>query len=97
MLGKCLPREGENFIRKKPMNYQQRIKEDEIQVSKFFAVNSVQDYSLDSSSHLLLFKDWLVVPNEPTIQLSILQKQHESPLAGQPRQEKTLKLFTGLE
>ncbi|MBW0560689.1 hypothetical protein O181_100404 [Austropuccinia psidii MF-1] len=53
---------------------------------------SVQDYSLDSSSKLLLFNDWVVVPNEPTIQVSILQKRHDSPLAGHPGQEKTLKL-----
>ncbi|MBW0560157.1 hypothetical protein O181_099872 [Austropuccinia psidii MF-1] len=33
---------------------------------------SVQDYSLDSSSQILLFKDWVAVPNDPTIQLSIL-------------------------
>ncbi|MBW0581342.1 hypothetical protein O181_121057, partial [Austropuccinia psidii MF-1] len=39
---------------------------------------SVQDYSLDSSSQLLLFKDRVVVPNDPTIQLSILQKRHDS-------------------
>ncbi|MBW0552327.1 hypothetical protein O181_092042 [Austropuccinia psidii MF-1] len=53
---------------------------------------SVQDYSLDSSSQLLLFKDQVVVPNESTIQLSILQKRHNSPLSGHPGQEKTLKL-----
>ncbi|MBW0480524.1 hypothetical protein O181_020239 [Austropuccinia psidii MF-1] len=53
---------------------------------------SVKDYSLDSSSQLLLFEDRVVVPNNPTIQLSILQKRHDSPLAGDPGQEKTLKL-----
>ncbi|MBW0526677.1 hypothetical protein O181_066392 [Austropuccinia psidii MF-1] len=53
---------------------------------------SVQDYFLDSSSQLLLFKGWVVFPNDPTIQLSILQKRHDSPLAGHPGQEKTLKL-----
>ncbi|MBW0542546.1 hypothetical protein O181_082261, partial [Austropuccinia psidii MF-1] len=53
---------------------------------------SIQDSYLDSSSQLLLFKDWVVVPNDPTIQLSILQKRHNSPLAGYPGQEKTLKL-----
>ncbi|MBW0489917.1 hypothetical protein O181_029632 [Austropuccinia psidii MF-1] len=53
---------------------------------------SVQDYSLDSSSQLLLFKDQVVVTNEPTIQLRILQKCHDSPLAGHPGQDKTLKL-----
>ncbi|MBW0495878.1 hypothetical protein O181_035593 [Austropuccinia psidii MF-1] len=52
---------------------------------------SVQDYSLDSSFQLLLFKDRVAVPNDPTIQLNILQKQHDSPLAGHPGQEKTLK------
>ncbi|MBW0589195.1 hypothetical protein O181_128910 [Austropuccinia psidii MF-1] len=53
---------------------------------------SVQDYSLDSSSQLLLFKDWVGVPNDSTIELSILQKRHNSPLAGHPGQEKTLQL-----
>ncbi|MBW0509193.1 hypothetical protein O181_048908 [Austropuccinia psidii MF-1] len=53
---------------------------------------SVQDYSLDSSSQLLLFKNWVVVPNDPMIQLSILQKHHYSPLAGHPGQEKTLRI-----
>ncbi|MBW0479854.1 hypothetical protein O181_019569 [Austropuccinia psidii MF-1] len=53
---------------------------------------AVQDYSLDSSSQLLLLKDRVVVPNDPTIHLSILQNHHESPLSGHPGQEKTLKL-----
>ncbi|MBW0573582.1 hypothetical protein O181_113297, partial [Austropuccinia psidii MF-1] len=52
---------------------------------------SVQDYSLVSSSQLLLFTDWVVVPNDPTIQLSILQKHNNSPLAGHPGQQQTLK------
>ncbi|MBW0568077.1 hypothetical protein O181_107792, partial [Austropuccinia psidii MF-1] len=53
---------------------------------------SAQDYSLDSSSQLLLIKDRVVVPNDPTIQLSILQRRHDSPPSGHPGQEKTLKL-----
>ncbi|MBW0506839.1 hypothetical protein O181_046554 [Austropuccinia psidii MF-1] len=53
---------------------------------------SIQDYSFYSSSQLLLFKDWVVVPNDPRIQLSIFQKHHHSPLAGHPGQDKTLKL-----
>ncbi|MBW0583725.1 hypothetical protein O181_123440 [Austropuccinia psidii MF-1] len=53
---------------------------------------SVQDYPLDSSSQLLLFKDRVVVPNDPTIQPSIPQKHHSSPIARHPGQEKTLKL-----
>ncbi|MBW0505607.1 hypothetical protein O181_045322 [Austropuccinia psidii MF-1] len=55
--------------------------------------NSVQDYSLDFSSQLLSLKDWVVVPSDPTIQLIILQKWHDSTLPGHPGQEKTLKLF----
>ncbi|MBW0490200.1 hypothetical protein O181_029915 [Austropuccinia psidii MF-1] len=114
----------EDLIRKNPMNYQQIIKQDEIQASKIFAVKvdsfsnlidsihkalwqdfqyrsilqylgkgkSVQEYSLDSSSQILLFKDLVVVPNDPTIQLNMLQRWHDSPLAGHPGQEKTLKL-----
>ncbi|MBW0549246.1 hypothetical protein O181_088961 [Austropuccinia psidii MF-1] len=106
------------------MNFQQLIKQDEVQPSGYFTVKveyfpnlidsiqkklwqdsqyrsileelgkvkSIQDYSLDSSSQLLLFKDRVVVPNDPTIQLSILKKRHDSPLAGHPGQEKTLKL-----
>ncbi|MBW0462744.1 hypothetical protein O181_002459 [Austropuccinia psidii MF-1] len=53
---------------------------------------SLQDHSLDSASQLLLFKDWVVVPNDPTIQCSILQKRHDSPLSGNPGREKTIKL-----
>ncbi|MBW0527460.1 hypothetical protein O181_067175 [Austropuccinia psidii MF-1] len=61
-------------------------------LQKLVKGKSVQDYSIHSSSKLLLFKDWVVVPKDPTIQLSILQKHHDSPLAGHPGQEKTLKL-----
>ncbi|MBW0509738.1 hypothetical protein O181_049453 [Austropuccinia psidii MF-1] len=118
------PERGEDFIRKNPINFQQLIKQDEVQPSRYFAVNvesfsnfiesiqqklwqdpqyrsilqelgkgkPFQDYSLDCSSQLLLFKEGVVVPNDPTIQLSILQKRHNSPLAGHPGQEKTLKL-----
>ncbi|MBW0472766.1 hypothetical protein O181_012481 [Austropuccinia psidii MF-1] len=106
------------------MNFQQLIKQDEVQPSRFFAFKVecfskfiesiqkkswqdfqyriilqelgkgkyVQDYSHDSSSQLLLLKDWVVVPNDPTIQLSILQKCHDLPLAGHHGQEKTLNL-----
>ncbi|MBW0470851.1 hypothetical protein O181_010566 [Austropuccinia psidii MF-1] len=52
---------------------------------------SVQAYSLDSSSQHLLFKYQAVDPNYPTILLKILQKQHDSPLAGTLGEEKTLK------
>ncbi|MBW0549574.1 hypothetical protein O181_089289 [Austropuccinia psidii MF-1] len=118
MSGQRLSREGEDFIRKNPMNFQQLIKQDEIQPSRYFPVKVesfsafidsiqkklsqdsqyrsilqdlgkakfAQDNSLDSSSQLLLFKDRVVVPNDPTIQLSIVQKHHDSSLAGHPCQ-----------
>ncbi|MBW0489441.1 hypothetical protein O181_029156 [Austropuccinia psidii MF-1] len=110
---------GEDFISKNPMNFQQLIRQDEVQPSRFFAVKVecfsnliesiqkklwqdpqyrsilqdlckgkyVQDYSLDTSSQILLFKALVVVPNDPTIRLSILQKSNDSPLAGYPGQE----------
>ncbi|MBW0569815.1 hypothetical protein O181_109530 [Austropuccinia psidii MF-1] len=115
---------GENFISKNPMNFQQLIRRDEVQPSRYFPVKveyfsnliysiqkalwqdsqyrrilqemakgkSIRDSSLDSSSQPLLFKDHVVVPNDPKVQLSILQKRHDSPLAGHSGQEKTLKL-----
>ncbi|MBW0482409.1 hypothetical protein O181_022124 [Austropuccinia psidii MF-1] len=115
---------GEDFISKSTINFQQLIKQDEVQPPRYFAVKvesfsnlieliqknlwqdsqyrsilqelgkgkSIQDYSLYSSPQLLLFKDGVVVPNDPTIQLSILQKHNDSPLAGHPGQGKTLKL-----
>ncbi|MBW0535590.1 hypothetical protein O181_075305 [Austropuccinia psidii MF-1] len=91
------PERGEDFISKNPMNSQQTIKQDEVQPSRSILEElgkgkSIQGYSFDSSSQLLLFKDQVVVLNDPTIQLSILQKCHDSPLAGHPAQEKTLKL-----
>ncbi|MBW0570185.1 hypothetical protein O181_109900 [Austropuccinia psidii MF-1] len=99
------PERQEDFISKNPMNYQKMIKKDVIQASKFFAVkvesfssfiDSIQKglwrYSQYRSIFQDLGKDRVVVPNDPTIQLSILQKRHDPPLAGHPGQEKTLKL-----
>ncbi|MBW0519009.1 hypothetical protein O181_058724 [Austropuccinia psidii MF-1] len=54
---------------------------------------SVSDYSLEPQTKLLLLKDIAVVPSNEEIQLNILQKRHDSPLAGHPGQEKTLKLI----
>ncbi|MBW0473301.1 hypothetical protein O181_013016 [Austropuccinia psidii MF-1] len=53
---------------------------------------SVADYSLNPSSQLLLFKEKVVVQNDSTIQISILQNCQDSPLAGHPGQEKNLML-----
>ncbi|MBW0556109.1 hypothetical protein O181_095824 [Austropuccinia psidii MF-1] len=54
---------------------------------------SVSDYSLEPQAKLLLFKDRVVIPSNEELQLNILQKRHDSPLAGHPGQEKTLKLI----
>ncbi|MBW0497586.1 hypothetical protein O181_037301 [Austropuccinia psidii MF-1] len=54
---------------------------------------SVTKYSLDPQAKLLLFKDRLVIPSNDEIQLNILQEHHDSPFAGHPGQEKTLKLI----
>ncbi|MBW0523737.1 hypothetical protein O181_063452 [Austropuccinia psidii MF-1] len=125
MLGKHLPREGDDFIRKNPMKSQKIIKKYEAQPLRFFAVKvdyfsnlidsiqkellqdsqhrsilqelgkikSVEDYFIDPFSQLLLFKDWVVVANDPTIQFRIIQNCNNYPLAGYPCQEKTLKRF----
>ncbi|MBW0515357.1 hypothetical protein O181_055072, partial [Austropuccinia psidii MF-1] len=54
---------------------------------------SVPDYSLEPRAKLLLFKDRVVIPRNEELQLHILQRHHDSPLAGHPGQEKTLKLI----
>ncbi|MBW0529952.1 hypothetical protein O181_069667 [Austropuccinia psidii MF-1] len=54
---------------------------------------SVEYYSLEPQAKLLSFKDIVVIPRNEEIQLNILQKPHESPLAGHPGQEKTLNLL----
>ncbi|MBW0550728.1 hypothetical protein O181_090443 [Austropuccinia psidii MF-1] len=54
---------------------------------------SVSDYTLEPQAKLLLFKDILVIPRNNELQFDILQKCHDSPLAGHPGQEKALKLI----
>ncbi|MBW0586507.1 hypothetical protein O181_126222 [Austropuccinia psidii MF-1] len=54
---------------------------------------SVSDYTLEPQAKLLLFKDRVVIPSNHELQLDILQKCHDSLLAGHPGQEKTLKLI----
>ncbi|MBW0587187.1 hypothetical protein O181_126902, partial [Austropuccinia psidii MF-1] len=54
---------------------------------------SVSVYSLEPQAKLLLFKDRVVIPSNEELQLNILQKRHDLPLAGHPGQEKTLKLI----
>ncbi|MBW0542599.1 hypothetical protein O181_082314 [Austropuccinia psidii MF-1] len=98
------PESREGFISKNPMNFEQLNKQDEVQHSRYFAVKVESFSNLIDSIHKALWKDsqyrsilqelgkdQVVVPNDPKIQLSILQKHHDSPLAGHPGQEKTLK------
>ncbi|MBW0573187.1 hypothetical protein O181_112902 [Austropuccinia psidii MF-1] len=54
---------------------------------------SVSDCSLEPQAKLSLFKDRVVVPSNEEIQLNILEKNHDSLLAGHPGQEKTPKLI----
>ncbi|MBW0472292.1 hypothetical protein O181_012007 [Austropuccinia psidii MF-1] len=54
---------------------------------------SVSYYSLEPQAKLLLFKDRVLIPRNAENQHNILQKCHDSPLAGHPGQEKTLKLI----
>ncbi|MBW0558879.1 hypothetical protein O181_098594 [Austropuccinia psidii MF-1] len=54
---------------------------------------SAPDYSIEPQAKLLLFKDRVVIPRNEELQLNILQTHHDSPLAGQPGQDKTLKLI----
>ncbi|MBW0532975.1 hypothetical protein O181_072690, partial [Austropuccinia psidii MF-1] len=54
---------------------------------------SVPDYSLEPQAKFLLLKDRVVIPSNEKLQPNILQKHHDSPLAGHPGQEKTLKLI----
>ncbi|MBW0564325.1 hypothetical protein O181_104040 [Austropuccinia psidii MF-1] len=53
---------------------------------------SAPDYSLEPQAKFLLCKDRVVISINEELQLKILQKHHDSPLAGHPNQEKTLKL-----
>ncbi|MBW0484897.1 hypothetical protein O181_024612 [Austropuccinia psidii MF-1] len=53
----------------------------------------VSDYTLEPQAKLLLFKDRVVIPSNHKVQLEIVQKRHDSRLAGHPGQEKTLKLI----
>ncbi|MBW0575371.1 hypothetical protein O181_115086 [Austropuccinia psidii MF-1] len=54
---------------------------------------SVPDYYFEPQAKLLLYKDRVIIPSNEELQLNILQKHHDSPLAGNPAQEKTLKLI----
>ncbi|MBW0566636.1 hypothetical protein O181_106351 [Austropuccinia psidii MF-1] len=62
-------------------------------IKKLARGESVPDYSLEPQAKLFLFKDRVVIPSNHEIQLDIHQKHNDSPLAGHPGQEKTLKLI----
>ncbi|KNZ51210.1 hypothetical protein VP01_4048g2 [Puccinia sorghi] len=52
-----------------------------------------KDYSI-SKNDLLLYKEKIVVPDNPSLKLSILESRHDSPLAGHFGQEKTYSLIS---
>ncbi|MBW0555788.1 hypothetical protein O181_095503 [Austropuccinia psidii MF-1] len=54
---------------------------------------SVSDYTLEPQAKLLLLKDRVVISSNHELQFNIIQKHHDSLLAGHPGQEKTLKLI----
>ncbi|MBW0513175.1 hypothetical protein O181_052890 [Austropuccinia psidii MF-1] len=94
---------GEDLISKNPINVQQVIMKDEVQPSRLFAVKveclsnfieSIQKKLWQDSQYRSILQelDLVMVPNDPTIQLRILENRHDSPVAGHPGQEKTLKL-----
>ncbi|MBW0481873.1 hypothetical protein O181_021588 [Austropuccinia psidii MF-1] len=89
------PERGVDFISKNPQNFYQVLKQDGIQESILFSikVEILSDLVDQIQKELLLFKDRVVIPSNEEIQLNILQKRHDSPLAGHPGQEKTLKLI----
>ncbi|MBW0532442.1 hypothetical protein O181_072157 [Austropuccinia psidii MF-1] len=62
-------------------------------LKKLARCESVSYYSLETQARLLSFRDRVVIPINKEIQLDILQKHHESPLAGHPGQKKTVKLI----
>ncbi|MBW0492957.1 hypothetical protein O181_032672 [Austropuccinia psidii MF-1] len=62
----------------------QQDKDDKEILKQLARGESIPDYSLEPQAKLLLFKDRVVVPSNEEIQLNILQKHHESPLAGHP-------------
>ncbi|KNZ45489.1 putative retrotransposon nucleocapsid protein, partial [Puccinia sorghi] len=53
----------------------------------------LKDYSI-LKNDLLLYKEKIVVPDNPSLKLSILKSRHDSPLAGHFRQEKTYSLIS---
>ncbi|MBW0468142.1 hypothetical protein O181_007857 [Austropuccinia psidii MF-1] len=62
-------------------------------IDKLARGESVSDYTLETQARLILLEDRVVIPSSHALQLDILQKHHDSPLAGHPGQEKTLKLI----
>ncbi|MBW0501970.1 hypothetical protein O181_041685 [Austropuccinia psidii MF-1] len=54
---------------------------------------SVSDYTLEPQAKMLLFNNRVVISRNHELQLDMLQKRHDSLLAGHPGQEKTLKLI----
>ncbi|MBW0550117.1 hypothetical protein O181_089832 [Austropuccinia psidii MF-1] len=100
------PERGVDFIRKNPQYFYQVLKQGGIQESIFFSIKvEIFSYLVDKIQKKVwqdkdykgilkqLARDRVVISRNEEIQLHILQKGHDSPLAGHPGQEKTLKLI----
>ncbi|MBW0580124.1 hypothetical protein O181_119839, partial [Austropuccinia psidii MF-1] len=92
-----------DFISKNPESFHQALKQNEIKESRFFSIK-VEAFSdlvdqiekavwQDKDYKEILKQIKIVIQRNHELQLDILQKCHDSPLAGHPGQEKTLKLI----
>ena len=52
-----------------------------------------EDFSLDISTNLLLFKEQIYVPENPSLKLKIFRLHHNAPLSGNFGQDKTYALI----
>ncbi|MBW0584526.1 hypothetical protein O181_124241, partial [Austropuccinia psidii MF-1] len=87
---KMYPERGVDFISKNPQNFHQVLKQNVIKESRFFSIKT--EIFLDSVDQIQNAV-WVVIPSNDELQLDILQKCHDLPLAGHPCQEETLKLI----
>ena len=63
-------------------------------IDDLLAGKSRKDFSLDSKTNLLLFKERVYIPDNDQIKLEIFSSRHDSPLAGHHGQDKTQQLIS---
>jgi hypothetical protein len=54
-------------------------------------------YSLYKTNHgpLLLFENWVIIPNDITLKQRIIQRYHDHPTAGHPGEQETYRQARG--